>query len=299
MGQKMNHIKMKALTNPIGILYNPESMHKVLLQVDKENINFDATFIQRNGLWHSLMHHSQFSHPERKILKHRIEQAHSKTKNALQKSKWLVLTFGTAFTYRHLERDIIVGNCHKIPGKEFLRNRLNLDACVQSIEQIVRLVKKINPDISILCTVSPIRHLRDGLVENQKSKATLLLAIDQIIQRNDSVHYFPSYEILMDDLRDYRFYAKDLTHPSETAIDYIWSIFSNAILSDDSKKLSMDVLKIKQAQNHRPLQYNTKELDSFAKQQLQSIALLKQGYDMLDFDVEQEYFRSLLYQNSD
>jgi hypothetical protein len=295
MAKRLTERKMLAHNNPIGILYNPMSILNVFELLNAQFEISDESLIRHNGIWHSFLHHSQFSHPDKQVLKDRISTAHEATLNGLLKAKWLILTFGTAFIYRNIEREMVVGNCHKLPSKSFKRERIPLMECMQAVEKTIQIARSINPNLSVLCSVSPIRHQRDGLIENQRSKATLLLAVDQICDRMESVHYFPSYEIMMDDLRDYRFYAKDLIHPSEVAVDYIWHLFSNAIIDDEAKKRLARIEKINQARQHRHIHAQSPEIQVFANKHLEKIVALQNELPMISFEEDELYFRSLLH----
>jgi hypothetical protein len=295
MAQRLAERKMLAHNNPIGILYNPMSILNVFELLNVQFEISDEGLIRHNGIWHSFFHHGQFSHPDQRVLKDRISKAHEATLNGLLKAKWLILTFGTAFIYRHIEREMVVGNCHKLPSKSFKRERISLMECVQAVEKTIQIARSINPNLSVLCSVSPIRHQRDGFIENQRSKATLLLAVDQVCNRMERVHYFPSYEIMMDDLRDYRFYAKDLIHPNEVAVDYIWHLFSEAIIDDETKDRIARIEKINLARQHRQIHAQSPEIQVFANKHLEKIVALQNELPMISFEEDVLYFRSLLH----
>lgn len=294
MATRLNDRKMLVYNNPVGILYNPMSILQVFEMLDDHGEIIEQSLIQQGGIWHSFLHHGQFSHHDILVVKERIKKAHKAILNGLSNAKWLVLTFGTAFTYRHLEKDMIVGNCHKIPSKLFIRERQPVKQCVMAIEKTIQIARSINPNLAVLCTVSPIRHQRDGMIENQRSKATLLLAVDDLCRHLENVHYFPAYEIMMDDLRDYRFYAKDLIHPNEVGIDYIWQLFSDAIIDDESREWMTRIEKLNLARQHRQIHTQIPEVHSFAKSQLDKISCLSNALPMISFEEDEVYFRSLL-----
>jgi hypothetical protein len=188
----------------------------------------------------------------------------------------------------------IVANCHKLPGNEFDRKRLDIKTIVEKLSLVFKKIKAQNPDLQIITTVSPIRHIRDGLIENQKSKAVLLLALDQIVADLDFVHYFPSYEILLDDLRDYRFYDADLIHPSSVAIDYIWDFFKQAFFDKQTLELMIEIERIVNASKHRAFHPESVEHQAFLKHQLETINLLNRKDDFLDFSNEKMIFERQL-----
>ncbi|MCK5730916.1 MAG: GSCFA domain-containing protein, partial [Draconibacterium sp.] len=184
-----------------------------------------------------------------------------------------------------------VSNCHKINGNEFERVRLSVNDIVDEYKQLLSEIRELNPALKVVFTVSPIRHWKDGAAENQRSKATLLLAIDQIVKNSKSnCNYFPSYEIMMDELRDYRFYAEDMIHISDVAIKHIWEKFETALISEESRKISKEVVKITAATNHRPLNKFTKEHQIFLQKQLSKLQVFKQKYPFVDLEKEKGFF---------
>ena len=205
----------------------------------------------------------------------------------------MILTLGTAHVFEYKKTGKIVANCHKIPGSEFERRRLSIDEISEALNGILELTHKLNPEIKVILTVSPVRHIRDGLIENQKSKATLLLAIDGVQKANpESVFYFPAYEIVLDDLRDYRFFKEDLIHPNDTAIDYVWQYFERAFFSKKTIEIIRKVEKINRAAAHRPLNPSSKSHREFLKKQLLNIEELKKEYPFLELRGERENFES-------
>jgi len=202
--------------------------------------------------WVSFAHHGSFSHPDEKQFIAQINRQWNETKTFLEKTKFLFVTFGTVYCYRFLERNLVVANCHKIPGPQFDLIRLNVEEIVQIFRQIIQKIQQFNPEIKFIFTVSPVRHLGNGFHENQLSKSVLHLAIEQLTE-HENVFYFPAYEILMDDLRDYRFYAEDLCHPGENAVRYIEEIFADAFFSPTTKEQQKEIEKENKLLNHRPL----------------------------------------------
>lgn len=210
------------LTNPFGTLFNPMSIATALqLSVNQQ---FSDTYIDFfNEKWISYAHHGKFSHENRDIFLQNIENQLVTTHNFLKTADFLFLTFGTAWVFRLKKRNFIVANCHRIPAAEFERERLSINAITERYVPLFQEVRALNPNLKIILTVSPIRHLSDGFHENQLSKATLHLATAQLVD-NQRVFYFPSYEIVQDDLRDYRFYAEDLCHVAPVGIQYVQEI---------------------------------------------------------------------------
>ncbi len=277
IGNKMVAFKYPVDLNPFGILYNPVSIAhglRFLLQNKKFIIN---DLINHDGLYHSFYHHGRFSSPDAEKalmeMNHRIETSSL----FLQKAGFLFLSFGTAWVYEYKPTGQTVSNCHKITNKEFKRFRLTPGEIVEEYRQILPEIWKINPDLKVIFTVSPIRHWKDGAIENQRSKATLLLSIDNIIRGfgEERCNYFPSYEIMIDELRDYRYYDEDMIHLSSSAVNHIWKIFQNALIEDECQNISKKVQKLTSALNHKPYNMFTQEhlqflRESFIKaQQLQ------------------------------
>ncbi|GAG96622.1 unnamed protein product, partial [marine sediment metagenome] len=195
-----------------------------------------------------------------------------------------IITLGTAWVYRFIETNELVGNCHKVPQKKFLKELLSIDEIVVSLENIISLIKDFNPKTTILFTVSPVRHLKDGFIENSQSKAHLLAAIHQVIENTTSgarIHYFPSYEIMLDDLRDYRFYKRDMIHPNLTAIDYIWEKFQQAWLDDKTTSIMKEVDTIQKGLAHIPFNPKSEQHQQFLKNLQHKIQVLKKLHNIL------------------
>lgn len=292
IGNRMAGLKYNVDVNPFGILYNPVSVAnglRILLQ-NKEFNNEDL--VQANGLWHSFNHHGRFSATNPKQVLKEINNRIKTSADFLKKTDFLFLTFGTAWVYKYKKTGKFVSNCHKIPSSEFERVRLSVEDIVSEYRELLTEIRKLNPSLNIVFTVSPIRHWKDGAVENQRSKAVLLLAIDRLIRDfgKDFCSYFPAYEIMMDELRDYRFYAEDMIHISNVAVDFIWEKFETSIIDKESQSIAVQVQKIVKAYNHRPLHKKTKEYISFLKRMKEETTRLEKKHKHLNFSIEKEYF---------
>ena len=292
IGARLAALKFPICRNPFGILYNPMSIGNGLEFLLEDYLFKEEDLIQHHGIWHSFQHHSQFSGLDKAVVLGTIQKESEQAKAALKKVDCLILTFGTAYVYEHLEREQVVANCHKLAANNFRKHRLGVTEIVTAYRPLLQQLKNQNPAIKILFTVSPVRHIRDGIIENQRSKATLLLAIDALCEAFDFVHYFPAYEIVMDDLRDYRFYKADMVHPSEVAIDYVWDAFANSLFSEQSKQINRQIAKLQQAAAHRPFHVESEGHQSFLKKQLKKIELLSRQYAFLDFQEEQLVFEA-------
>jgi hypothetical protein len=252
IGSFLSNNRFFALSNPFGTLFNPISIaNAIKMTIDFELFTKDYCYFFDNR-WVSFAHHGSFSHSDETQFITQIKQQFLNTKTFLNKTDFLFITFGTAYCYRFLERDLVVANCHKIPNTKFEKFRLKIEEIVQMYQQIVQKIQEINSSVKIIFTVSPVRHLGDGFHENQLSKSVLHLAIEQLTDNQD-VFYFPAYEILMDDLRDYRFYAEDLCHAGENAVRYIEEIFADTFFSQKTKEQQKEIEKENKLLNHRKL----------------------------------------------
>lgn len=253
MGDAMRQRKFPVTINPFGVAYNPHSVAQALQRLRHGNLFEEKELVCCQGLWTTFAHHSSFSHPDAATFLQQANEALQKSRNAFLSASFLVVSLGTSWAYRHKEKNIIVANCHKFPAADFERISLSAEAAAELFAQ------EISADLSRtwIFTVSPVRHWKDGAHGNQVGKARLLLAIEKLQQQFPNVLYFPAYEIMMDELRDYRFYGEDMLHPSAQAVNYIWQRFSEAALDGDTKKIMHEVETIIAAQQHRPLHENT------------------------------------------
>jgi len=263
--------------NPFGILYNPFSIAASLERL-LAGTPYDASeLFQHNGLWHSYAHHGNFSDVTATGALDKINTRFAAAADRLPNCNVLLITFGTAWVYRRKGAETVVSNCHKVPEKEFERSRLSVDTIVAQWTPLLTKLKEMNPKMQVLFTVSPIRHWKDGAHENQLSKSTLLLAIDRLVESCGAV-YFPAYELMMDELRDYRFYAADMLHPSEVAVDYIWERFVDCCFDKATRDTMREVEQIARAMAHRPLNPDSKEYARFCQQTLLRKERLLQRY---------------------
>lgn len=271
--------------NPFGVIYNPLSVKKGITQLlSREKYTEDELHFH-NELWFSFDHYTKFSSTNKVEALHKINTKFNEAKEKLRSAGFLVITFGTAFSYRYKETGEIVCNCHKIPASEFERDMLSPKNIIQEYEALMNQLLKLNPELQVIFTVSPVRHLKDGLIENQRSKAALVLAINEITQLfPDTAHYFPSYEIMMDDLRDYRFYDADMVHPSDQAISYIWESFMEACIAPDAQDIVKKVDPLIKAINHRPLHTDTEAHKKFSEQLRKKEQEIKGNYPYLQWD---------------
>lgn len=250
--------------NPFGTVYNPASIAQLLhdVQINKKYNSTDL--IYSDELYHSLYHHSCFSSLEAQKTLDQIHQSNITTHHFIKKSSWVFITLGSAWIYEFLENGHIVSNCHKIPAKKFTKKLLSVAEITTQLENLISSILGIQADANIVFTLSPVRHSKDGWIENQQSKSSLHIAIQKVLQTN-KVMYFPAYEIMMDDLRDYRFYEADLIHPNAIALEYIWQKFQDVFFDQNTRVLCESIGQVKQKMNHKPRSKETTAYQLFSK----------------------------------
>jgi hypothetical protein len=294
MGDKLVQNKFQTLINPFGILHNPYSIANSIGVLISGNKYKESDLFEFNGVWNSFSHHSRFSGVDREVCLKNINTGIEQGTAFLKQADYLIITFGTAWVYQLKKSGEVVANCHKLPTGEFNRNRISESYIVEKCLSVFKILSDQNRDLKIILTVSPVRHLKDGLVENQLSKATLLMAVHKLVSEFEAVSYFPSYELMMDDLRDYRFYADDMVHPSPLAIEYIWENFKNSWINPNVYGIMKEVTKIRQAMDHKPFFMESESHQSFIKNQLMNIGQLGEKHPEIDLSIEKEYFERQL-----
>ena len=290
IGGKAESLKFPVIINPSGVLYNPVSVLKTLERILEERPFVKEELNVENGLWFSFMHDTSFSDTDPDVCLEQINRHYLEATEQLKKARFLFLTFGTAWVYELKENGGVVANCHKLPAARFRRRMLEVEEIVDRYGRLTGRLLADNPDLQIVFTVSPIRHWKDGAEGNQYSKSVLHVAIRKLMEKDSRLLYFPSYEIMMDDLRDYRFYATDMLHLSEVAVDYIWERFREALIDPEALPVMEEVHKILQAMAHRPYRPASENHRKFRQAQLQKIHDLEKRYPYLDLSVEKKYF---------
>ena len=250
MEGKFDFFKFDQLTNPFGIIFQPKAIEKSLNDCVDQKIYLKKDLLKHEEIWLSLNHHSQFNQSDPELALDAINKKIEKGHQALKKATHLIITLGTSWAYRWKENGSYVANCHKIPQSKFDKVLLSSEEISESLENMVSKVNGFNKKTQVIFTVSPVRHLKDGFTENNLSKALLLKAVHEL-KDHDQAHYFPSYEIMMDDLRDYRFYKRDLVHPNEIAVDYIWEHFKNTWISSQARETMKEVEEIQRSLRHK------------------------------------------------
>lgn len=296
IGTNLENYKANICINPTGILYNPFSICNMLTRILECNQYSDNDLFEHEGLWRCFDHHSRFASPSKKdtlnTINTKIEQAFEILKNA----DFLLLTFGTSFVYSLKDSGMVVANCHKLPSNKFNRRLLAPHEIIESCKTILGKIQRLRPDLQVIITISPIRHLRESVHENCVSKSNLFSGVYELEKLIPELYYFPAYEIMMDELRDYRFYQKDMAHPNEEARQYIWLRFREACISESYNEFIDKFESIQRAMKHRIQNPSSDTTKKFVSKQNAIINQLEKDFPETDFSEEKAYF-SLLCQS--
>ena len=265
MGAKLEYYKFQQCTNPFGILFHPVAIEKLITRAVNQTWFTSKDVFLQNEQWHCFLAHSKLSNTSEEDLISALNSALEKLRFSLLEASHVVFTFGTAWVYKHLEKDTIVANCHKVPQKEFVKQLLSPDDVSDVLLGIETKLRTINPTCSIINTVSPVRHIKDGLIANSRSKAHLIAGVQEIVSPEKLNYYFPSYEIMMDELRDYRYYKEDLIHPNQTAIAIIWNAFTGSWICPETAALQKKIATIQSGLLHTPFNEHSKAHIHFKK----------------------------------
>lgn len=284
IGEKFSYFKFQNTVNPFGIIFNPVSIENLISRVVNNQEFTENDIFFHNDLWHCFEVHSELSHSDKTIFLDRLNQILSDFNLQIFKSTHFQITYGTSWVYRNKSSNSIVANCHKVPQTQFDKEILSVATIEKSIQNTIDLIQKVNPNCQFIFTVSPVRHIKDGFVENQRSKAHLISALHNFVTLSLSkCNYFPSYEIMMDELRDYRFYAEDMLHPSQTALDYIWKRFSENYISEENFATMEEVCSIQKGLAHRPFNPNTASHQKFQNVLHDKIIMLQKKFPYFKF----------------
>ncbi len=293
IGSKLVVNKFNTLINPFGILFNPISIVNTLNDIiDEKDVGLRDLHFE-NGLYHSFAHHSSFSGPNKDEVVNLINQTRAEATQFLIKTDVIIFTVGSSWAYRYNDTGEFVANCHKVPNKKFTKELLEVSFIVEKLQEIINKLQAINPKLKVIFTISPVRHWKDGAEENTLSKSILNVAIHQLAC-SKSIYYFPAYEMIIDDLRDYRFYKEDMLHPNNVAIDYVWSRFESAFFSTKTIKLNKEIFKITRANKHKPFNSAGDEHQRFLRMQLKNINTIKMKNPIINFDKEIGFFEKQL-----
>lgn len=285
VGKKFDHYKFRQFTNPFGVLFHPLAIEKVIDFALSEKQFTSENLFYHNERWHCFDVHSNLSHPDKEEMIVNLNATLKATRQNILEASHFIITLGTAWVYHHIESNETVANCHKVPQKEFEKRLLSIEEITTSLEFIVAKVKGVNSNIRFIFTISPVRHLKDGFTENQVSKSHLVSALHESLSTLSSTplgggvgggdYYFPSYEIMIDELRDYRFYAADMVHPNSLAINYIWERFGETYFTNQVKKTMTEVETIQKGLAHKPFNTQSDSHQKFLKNLLEKINLLQ------------------------
>jgi hypothetical protein len=291
IGTKFQYFKYQITTNPFGIIFNPASLEKIIQRSIQKTYFTESDIFNYNDLWHCFEIHSKLSNPNKQDFLKILNKIVDLTNKQITESTHIIITLGTSWVYKNKATKEIVANCHKLPQKQFTKELLSTESIKESVENIITLVKTINKNVTFIFTVSPVRHLKDGFIENTLSKSNLITALHSIFENEHykpNTEYFPSYEIMIDELRDYRFYADDMLHPSHAAINYIWERFKETNISAENFIVMIAVENIQKALTHKPFNPNTESHLKFLEDINQKINILAQQYPRMNFDFNQD-----------
>jgi hypothetical protein len=284
LGGKLAYYQFRHLSNPFGVLFHPIPLGHLIERAIEGRHFREADLFEHEGLWRCLEVHSRIAGTSGEATLEGMKQALNVFQQALAKASHIVLTLGTAFAFRNLDKDLLVANCHKLPQQQFRRELTPVVELIHSLSHTLAVIRENNPECQILLTVSPVRHVRDGLVENQRSKAHLLAAVHQVVE-GVNIHYFPAYELLMDELRDYRFYKRDLIHPTEQAVDFVWEKFMEAWVDPGAIPVMDRVAGIRKQLAHRNI-HAAESLGVAASESLkQKVEALSAEFPFIHFEV--------------
>lgn len=296
IGDKLRKHKFSVLENPNGILFNPVSVAEALINV-VENKQYTADdLFNYNEAWHSWQHHSRFSGLTVDDALHKINTATSEAHAFIKQADYLLVTLGSAWIYTLTENAMnarvgtVAANNHKAPANWFERRLMDVGQVVTVLGTMLDRLGALNPNIQVIFTISPVRHLREGVIDNNRSKAVLISAVHHLIDQLAKLYYFPAYELVIDDLRDYRFYAEDLVHPNYHATQYVWEKFVHACMASDTKILMEEIASINLAFNHKAFNATSSQHQKFMASYLDKTSHLQQQYPFIDFSKELGYF---------
>lgn len=285
IGAQLDHFKFQNVQNPFGILFHPKAIKTLVANAIHEKTYTQKDLVFQNERWHCFDAHSKLSALVKKDILLQLNKATAATNLALKEATHLLITLGTSWVYRDTASHKIVANCHKIPQKNFAKELLSVQEVTETLSEIIALIRSVNTRVDIIFTVSPVRHLKDGFVENTQSKSHLIAAIQALLQRskNTKLHYFPSYEIMMDELRDYRFYAEDLIHPNTTAIQYIWERFTSTWIAKKACETMQEINSIQKGLSHKPFDVNSIQHQKFLTNLSASITKIETAFPFIKF----------------
>lgn len=297
IGNALAGYKYEVLQNPHGILFEPASVRHSLISYVENRKYTEADLFYFNELWNSWHHHSRFSGMDKEAVLQNINAAVEQAHHFLKDTDWVIITLGSAFSYilssNNLENerhDLHVANCHRAPGQWFYKKLLGIEEIIAAMDNTYHRLRAFNPKVKILFTVSPVRHLRDGVIDNNRSKARLIEVVHHLVDKFPGVYYFPAYELVIDVLRDYRFYDVDMAHPNYPATEFVLEKFTETCIDGNSQQLMKEVKQITIARKHKAFQPQTNAHQQFLKAHYEKAKALAAQYPFLNFDEEMQYF---------
>lgn len=294
IGNKLSAHKFNVISNPNGILFNPVSISHAMKSYASGKIYTEEDLFYNNELWSSWQHHTSFSDCDKEVALNKINDSQTKAVDALKKADWILVTLGSAFIYERVEAasedyENVAANCHKIPNDKFNRRLPDVNEITRLLDEMISAARSVKTDVRFIFTISPVRHLREGFIENNRSKAALINAVHSVCD-NRNIFYFPAYELIIDDLRDYRFYAEDLVHPNYAATNYVWEKFTDCAIDASSKELMKEINIINAAKSHRPFNPSSEAHKRFMSANLDKVKKLLVQYPYLDMAEESVFF---------
>lgn len=290
IGRRLEELKFPVIQNPHGILFDPLSVCNSLVSYVRNKQYGPDDLFYLNERWQSWEHHSQFSGMEKEQVLTSINESQQKAHEFLQQADWLIITLGSSFSYQLVEDGRAVANCHRAPAQSFRKHLLTTAETVAALDTCIHQLFYFNKKIKIIFTISPVRHLRDGVVENNRSKARLIEAVHHLVGKFDRLYYFPAYELVIDVLRDYRFYDIDLAHPNYQATEFVFDKFTGHFIDPPSRTLMEEIKKIVIARKHKPFHPETGAHKEFMRVQAEKAGELGERYPYLNFRDEMKYF---------
>lgn len=296
IGEKLHRYKFSSMENPHGILFNPVSVADAINDYCNNKPYQQQDLFYFNELYHSWKHHSRFSALEPEDALQKINDAVSSANSFLKTADYMFITLGSAWVYRltgkatNAVAGVAAANNHKAPADWFDRQLLSNEEVLQQLQRMIDDLLSFNPGIKIIFTISPVRHLREGVIDNNRSKAVLIQAVQQMVEKNSHLYYFPAYELVLDDLRDYRYYSEDLVHPNYFATQYVWEKFTEACMTEETRKLMEEIHSINLAMKHRAFNPSSQQHKQFLNSYLEKARLLQMKYPELDLRKELLFF---------
>jgi hypothetical protein len=295
IGAALEDLKFGVLQNPNGILFDPSSVCSSLVSYMQQKKFNEEDIFQLNEVWQSWQHHSRFSGVDKKEVLANINQSQETAHWFLKDADWLIITLGSSFSYRLIKTDmegaaLPVANCHRAPAQWFQKHLMTVTEIIEALDNTIHQLFYFNKKINIIFTISPVRHIRDGVVENNRSKARLIESVHHLVNKFDRLYYFPAYELVIDVLRDYRFYSEDMVHPNYLATDFVLEKFLETYMNEETNVLIREVKRISIARKHKPTHPTTEAHKKFLQSNLEKLKLLEQHYPFINFTEEKNYF---------